>query len=676
MIAILSFGCLFIAFIICLYGIGTAVYGARAKLPVFVESARIAAVVTFPLITMAMLGLLGLMLSEQYQYTYVFKVISQDMPLYLKVTALWGGQAGSLLFWVWLLAGVTAANFVWGKQKRLKAFTPWVIVITMTILAFFLFMVLFLENPFEQIWVFSNGQVVSSFIQPYGSYPVFPAYGVGLNPLLRHFGMILHPPLLYLGFVTFIIPFAYGVASLITGNFGNEWLETTRGWALAGWLFLSAGLVLGSRWSYDVLGWGGYWGWDPVEIAALMPWLVSTAFLHSAIMQERRDLFRRWNYLLIMLTFCLVILGTFLTRSGVLSSVHAFSESSIGPVFFVLLGLIFTASLGLLLWRWHLLGGSGEMRSLVSRESLFLFNNILFICIFLVCLTGVLFPIFSEGITGQQVTVGPQWYKATTGPLFAVLLLLMGVVPLSVWGASTAKNLWRTIWKPILVSLIVPMILVSIGIRGWGAILALWLVALVICVSLFDLGKTTWARHHAMQQTLPAALVHLIGSNHRRYGGYLVHIGIVLMALGIVGIEFFQLQTQITLAQHGAISFNGASLMFDDLNTVKTADGRESTVATLTVVDATGATYKLAPHSDYYTTSQQSVTVPGLHSTLVGDLYVVLVDWQTAAAGSATFRVFYNPLIDWLWLGAFVLALGGLFAFWPDKITENRVRQI
>ena len=672
MIAYLGFGFLFLTFLISLYAFGTAIYGLRAKSDAFIASARVAAIIVFPLITLAVLALMGLMLTQQFQYTYVFRVISQDMSLPLKVSALWGGQAGSLLFWIWLLAGVKAASFLWGKQRQLKAFTPWVILVTMVPMFFFLFMSLFLENPFERIWILTNGQVVSSFIQPAGTYPVFPPSGIGLNPLLRNVGMILHPPLLYLGFVTFLVPFAYAVASLVTGQFNSGWLRLTHGWTLAGWIFLSAGLVLGSRWSYDVLGWGGYWGWDPVEIAAFMPWLTSSAFLHSAILQERRDLFKRWNYVLLMLTFCLVILGTFLTRSGVLSSVHAFSESSIGPVFFVLIGLLLVASLGLILWRWNDLAGNGEMHSIFSRESLFLFNNILFVCIFLICLTGVLFPILSQLFSGQQITVGAQWYKSTTGPLFALLILLMGLVPLSVWGASTAKKLGKTIWEPALLSLLLPIVLLLSGIRLWGAVLALWLAAFVVCVSLYDLNRTAWARHNALHETLPTALFHLVRSNHRRYGGYLVHIGVVLMAIGIVGIEFFQTQTQVTLSQGETLQFNGYSLRFADLKTVKTADSLESTEATLNVTAANGKSFILIPRSDNYTLQQQSVTVPGLRSTLAGDLYVVLVDWQPLSSSSATFRLFYNPLILWFWIGAVVLVLGGLFAFSPVKFNQSQ----
>jgi cytochrome c-type biogenesis protein CcmF len=663
MIANLGFGFLFIAFLISLYALVTAAYGLRSHSAPFVESARLAAIVTFPIISLSILSLIALLLTDQFQYTYVFRVISADMSLILKLTALWGGQAGSLLFWVWLLAGVTAVNFLWSKQKELNTYTPWVIIITMTMLAFFLFMVLFFENPFERIWLSTNGQVLTSFIQPAGTYPVFPKAGMGLNPLLRNIGMALHPPLLYLGFVTFLIPFAYAFAGLAGGHENQGWLRQTRLWMLAGWIFLSGGLVLGSRWSYDVLGWGGYWGWDAVEIAAFMPWLTSTAFLHSVIVQERRNLFKRWNYVLLLLTFCLVLLGTFLTRSGVVSSVHAFSESSIGPFFFVLIGLTFFASLGLILWRWNGLAGSGEIHSFFSRESFILFANVLLVCIFLICLTGVLFPIVSEVLTGQEVTVGAQWYKTTTGPLFALLLLLMGVVPLSGWGATTARRLQRSIWKPALGSLIVPAVLLIMGKRSWGGILALWLAGLFAAITIYDYSRTL----KAQPKPLAGAFLHLVSSSHQRLGGNLVHLGIVLMAVGIIGIEFFQVQTQATLTQGTDFAFHGFTLRYQDLQSTTPLDGRETTSAVIKVQTPAGKTLTITPRSDYYAVQQQSVTVPGEWNTVKGDLYIVLVDWQPLSASSATFRIYWNPLIFWLWAGAVVLILGGLIAFWPDR---------
>ncbi len=321
-------------------------------------------------------------------------------------------------------------------------------------MAFFLGMSLVFENPFAQLYQNFAGIAAHTF-QPANSLLFTPTDGRGLNPLLRHPGMVIHPPMLYLGFVSFVIPYAFAMAALITGRTDDRWIRITRRWTLWAWLFLSFGLVLGGRWAYDVLGWGGYWGWDPVEIAAFMPWLTGTAFLHSVMIQEKRGMLKHWNMLLIILTYDLVIFGTFLTRSGVLSSVHAFAQSAIGPFFFAFIGLTFITSIALIIYRWGDLASETEMTSMLSREALFLLNNLLFMSILVVCFWGVIFPLISELFTGQKVTVGPPFYERATAPLFAALMLLMGVAPLSAWGHSTVKTLGRAIWKPALAALVI-----------------------------------------------------------------------------------------------------------------------------------------------------------------------------------------------------------------------------
>jgi cytochrome c-type biogenesis protein CcmF len=404
---------------------------------------------------------------------YVYQVINSSMPLYLKVTALWGGQNGSLLFWCWLMAG--AAFIVMLRNwKEDRPLLPWVIVVTMVTLAFFLSMTIFAENAFYRFWTLADGTEVTSVFQPAGATPIFPYNGVGLNPLLRHPAMIIHPPALYLGFVLFVIPFAFAIASLITGQKDDRWIALTHRWTLTAWLFLSAGLLLGMWWAYGVLGWGGYWGWDPVEIAALMPWLSGTTFLHSAIILERRDLARRWTVFLIMLTYALVILGTFLTRSGLLSSVHAFAESNLGVPFFIFLSLTLIGMFGLFLYRWNDLESHGTLTSLLSRESMFIINNLLIMGVLAVCLWGVLFPIVSEWITGQSITVGPPFYERAAGPLFAGLLLLMGIVPLAAWGRSTLKTLGSAIWKPLAAALVLLAIAFALGVRQWPCWVLVW----------------------------------------------------------------------------------------------------------------------------------------------------------------------------------------------------------
>ena len=666
MIANLGLGILVITFGLALYGIGAAVFGVVKRKAKWVESARLAMLLTFPLITLAALTIIILLTSGQYQYAYVYNVTSNSMPLYLKITALWGGQAGSLLFWSWLMSAFASAVML-RRWERDSEFLPWVIVVSLFTLAFFLLLTIFYENPFERFWFTAIGEQITAVFPPAGATPLIPADGNGLNPLLRHPGMIIHPPMLYLGFVSFVIPYAFAIAALITGRTDDRWTRTTRRWTLVAWLFLSLGLVLGSRWAYDVLGWGGYWAWDPVENAALMPWLSGTAFLHSVMIQEKRGLFKRWNMVLIILTYSLVIFGTFLTRSGVLSSVHAFSQSAIGPLFFIFIGVTFIISLGLLLHRWNALKAEGELKSFFSRESLFLYNNLLFMAILAVVFIGTVFPLVSELFTGQKVTFGPPWYESIVGPLFALLLLLMGVAPLSAWGFSTAKTMGRSIWKPALVSLLAVVAALVAGVRSAWALAAFWLVGLVASVTIYDYLRAGLARRKATGEGLGLALWKLPARNRRRYGGYIIHLGVVLMALGIIGIEFFQTETQGTIQIGEAINLNDYTVTFKDLAVFDTPDGRNVARAVMSVSKNGQELGELYPRRDFYYDAQQPMTIPGVRSTMESDLYIILVDWQAISTAGATFKVFHNPLVNWLWLGSFVLILGTLVAAWPDK---------
>jgi cytochrome c-type biogenesis protein CcmF len=669
MIANFGFGALVITLIVSLYGIYAAVRGVRSNSLAWVESARKAMLLTFPLITIVSLAIVVLLVGRHYEVQYVYNVTSNSMPLYLKITALWGGQAGSLIFWSFLMSAFASAVTL-RKWDRDREFLPWVIVVSLVTLAFFLFLSVFIENPFVRFWQSTSGREMVAMFQPAGASLITPFDGRGLNPLLRHPGMIIHPPMLYLGFVSFVIPYAFGIAALITGRTDDRWIRLTRRWTLVAWLFLSLGLVLGSRWAYDVLGWGGYWGWDPVEISAFMPWLSGTAFLHSVMIQEKRGLFKRWNMILIILTYSLVIFGTFLTRSGVLSSVHAFAQSAIGPLFFGFIGLTFIASLALLFNRWNSLNSEGQMHSMLSREALFLLNNLLFILILFVCFLGVIYPIVSELLTGQKVTVGPPFYERTTGPLFAGLLLLMGIAPLSAWGHSTVKTLGKAIWKPLVASVVVLIVVFFTGTRQWAALLAFWLVALVTFVTLYEYYRGVIARHRRSGESIPVALWNLAGRNRRRYGGYIIHIGVVLMALGIVGIEMFQTETQGTIPPGGSLSLSGYTVTFDKLDLFDTNDGRNVARAEVSVSQDGKILGRLYPRRDYYYDAQQPMTIPGMRSTMEDDLYVLLVDWEPISLTGVTFKIYHNPLVNWLWVGGFVFILGTLVAAWPDKDPE------
>ena len=653
MLPSLGYGILVITLLVTLYSVGIAIYGESQKDAAMIESGRRAMLLTLPLITLASAILIYLLINDRYDVEYVWSVTNRSMPMYLKITAWWGGQPGSLLFWSWLLSMFTSAVTL-RKWDRDRDLLPWVLVVTGITLAFFISLNVFFENPFKLI--------------PAGVD--IPLDGRGLNPLLRHPGMIIHPPAQYLGFVAFTIPFAFAIAALITGRTDDRWLKITRRWTLWAWLFLSLGLVLGMRWAYDVLGWGGYWGWDPVEIAAIMPWLTGTAFLHSVMIQEKRGMLKHWNMILIILTFDLIIFGTFLTRSGVLSSVHAFAESEIGPLFFAFIGFIFVFSFSLLIKRWADLKSETEMKSMLSKEALFLLNNLLFLSLLVISFWGVIFPLLSELFTGSKVTVGPPFYERATGPIWGALILLMGVAPLSAWGHSTVKTLGRSLWKPAIASLIAPIWALAVGITSWVAIGGFTLIALVIAVTIREFWRGARARSRRSGESFFTELWKLMKRDRRRYGGYIVHISMVLIGIGILGIELFQTDTQQHISTGETIELAGYSLEYDRLDQFRHEDGRLITRAELNLSKDGEFIEVLTPRFDLYPDGQP-MTIPGVRSTLVDDVYVILVNWEGITAESTPFKLYHNPLVKWVWIGGYVFILGIVVAAWVDDDEED-----
>ena len=668
MIANFGFGILLITFVVTLYSAITAVLSSRdntTRGAAMVESARRAMLLTWPLLSLAAGLLIYLLVNNHFEVQFVYEVTSRSMPTYLKVTAWWGGQAGSLLFWSWLMSAF-ASLVTLRKWDRDREFLPWVILVSCITLAFFVWMTTFFENPFRQFYQTPSG-VDGYLFKPANGLLFTPDDGRGLNPLLRHPGMIIHPPMLYLGFVSFVIPFAFAIAALVTGRTDDRWIRITRRWTLWAWLFLTFGLVLGGRWAYDVLGWGGYWGWDPVEIAAFMPWLTGTAFLHSVMIQEKRGMLKHWNMLLIILTYDLVIFGTFLTRSGVLSSVHAFAQSAIGPLFFIYIALTFIASVALIIHRWNELKSETEMTSMLSREALFLFNNLLFMSILVVCFWGVIYPLTSELFSGEKVTVGPAFYERANGPLFAALLFLMGIAPLSAWGHSTLKTLGRALWKPAIGAVAITIWLFATYTRDPYALIGFFLVAFVILITLYEYWRGTWARQKTQGENFFTAIWNLTARDRRRYGGYLIHLSMALMAIGILGIELFQVETQDTLELNQSTSISGYDVVYQDIARFTGPDGREVTRAVVSVYRGKEFLGTLHPRIDYYFDAQQSMTIPGQRSTMKDDIYILLVNWEPASATGATFKIFVNPLVNWLWVGSLVFLVGIIIAAWPDK---------
>lgn len=669
---------LLLAFIASLYAIVAAVLGARRS-EALVLSARNAALLVFPLILVANGVLLAGLMTEQYQISYVWAVTDPATPDFFRITALWGSQDGSLLFWNLLMSGFVTAALVlnWRSQRRLM---PYVIAYSLAIQAFFLFLSLFFENPFTRYWIGPAQTVIESALQPAGTIAA-PAQSLaasanGLNPLLRHFGMIIHPPMLYLGFTGFTIPFAFAMAALASGDLSTNWIKATRRWTLVAWLFLGLGLILGGRWAYDVLGWGGYWGWDPVENAAFLPWLIGTAFLHSVMIQEKRGMLKLWNMWLVLFTFSAVIFGTFATRSGLIDSVHSFAESEIGIPMFVFWAGITLISVGLMLWRWN----RGELRDdhafqgLLSREALFVLNNVIFVALFLAIFWGSFgAPIAAELFANTDITISTEYFNQVTPPLFLAMFILMGVAPLSAWSFTSVARLGRALRLPLVLT-IVSLVLIFIGgVRSFGALFGYGAVLLAGWVALVEIGRGVLARHRGLRESWLRAGIALFGRNRRRYGGYLVHLGITVIGIGVIGSTLFQQETQRTLARGETLDFAGYTLRYDQLVNGQAEDGRELTIAEVSVLRDGQTVAQLRPRQDLY--PEMPMTIAGAFSPTPGtdDYYILLAQWQPDGS-RATFKIYYNPLINLVWWGGMILILGTLVAAWTDEPLPARLR--
>src|SRR5574341_1294478 len=656
-----------IAFLFSIYATIASAYGGWKSRPVWVESARNASLIVFPFLTISVLAVVYSLYTLDFSLAYVYDVSSTAMSPFLRVTALWGGQQGSVLFWAWIMTSFVALVLVrkWDRDRELM---PYVIATSMLTTAFFIGLVLFITNPFARLWYVPGAtDLTKALFQPAGGMLYVADDGGGLNPLLRHFGMIGHPPTTYIGFTGFVIPFSFAIAALITGKSrGDEWIRTTRRWTLVAWIFLTIGLILGGRWAYDVMGWGGFWGWDPVENAMLMPWLVGTAFLHSVMMAEKRGMLRVWSIVLIVLTYSLSLFGTFITRTGVIGSVHAFSKSALGPAFFTFIGLTFLGSISLIYLRWDTLSSNHSLESFVSRESGFVLQNMLFLAITFAVFWGTVFPLISELLTGVKITVGPPYFKRVTGPLFLVLLILMGIAPAFAWRKQTAKNLGKAIWIPFVASLMIA--------AAWGyahrmhpaSILGLWLVAFVLMAILTEFWKGVQARCSTRGENPVQALLRLVGRNHRRYGGYIIHLGVILIALGVIGDSFYKQETQGTVAVGQMLSLSDYQLQCGGLRGYPGSDRRDIVEAKVTVYQDGQKVSQVQPRQDYFIVQQQPVSVPGVYATAGKDVYVLLVGWELDGdiIKSATFKVYVNSLINWVWIGGVLMILGTIIGAW------------
>ena len=652
---------LLVAFALTAYALFASVAGAVWGRRRLAQSAGRALWVAAGLITLAVCSLWWLLVHSDFSNRYVWSVSNAALPFYYKMSALWAGQDGSLLLWTWLLS-IFAALVLFQNRNRNRVLIPWVTAVLAGSILFFLTLNLWVANAFRAYhWVqTTTGTVGASFT---------PMDGTGLNPQLQNIYMVIHPPILYLGYVMFAVPFAFAIAALITGRLGTEWTRASRRWTLAAWFFLGFGIILGGHWAYEELGWGGYWAWDPVENASLMPWLMATAYLHSVMIQERRGMLKVWNMCLVILTYLLCIFGTFLTRSGVVSSVHSFAASNLGPLFMTFLTTTALFAFALLLWRLPLLKSENKMESMASRESSFLFNNLLFLVGCFAVFWGTLFPVFSEWFTGDKIQVGPPWFNKVMIPLGLLILLMMGVAPVFAWRRTSGASLVRNFMLPGVTTLVVAGGLYAFGMREMYAIGSLALCYFVLWVIVAEFLKGVAARRRSTREPLPTAVVRLIYTNHRRYGGYTVHFAVVLLFIGFTGMAF-RTDAMARLDLEQSMRIKDYQLVLKDYRqgarpAPPAQPNYEYDKLVLDVYKDGKFVKQIQPERRQYLVGPRptSTEVQIYNDWFREDLYVVFagVDRERFVVNA-----YVNPLISWVWFGALMLIVGTSLCIIPN----------
>ncbi len=616
----------------------------------------------FGLHSLSLIALLIMQLSQDYSNAYVVGVINPALPTYLKATALWGGQAGSLFLWSWIinLCLVIAMN----RRHILR--DNWGYLFALINLIFFSGISMFLENPFSRVWQLSDGSLTDSLFIPAAGAKVYAGLiGTGLNPLLRHWGMIIHPPVLYIGFGAFLLPFAETLSHLFVKGDGEGLIARLRPWLLIAWIFLTAGIVLGSWWSYDVLGWGGYWAWDPVETSSLIPWLVSTGLLHSMFLQQKRDIFKRINVILILGSYLLVIFSILMTRAGLISSVHAFGESTISIPLIVFLLVFLALSVGLVAWRWKKMDSGWEFQSWFSRDSLFLYTLVLLVAIALVCMWGLLYPLATRGLTGTEITLDRGFYDRAVTPLFILLVLMMAVCPLVGWSLSSLKKLGKRALIPLVAAVLATAAAFIWLSKSWVALLAIFIVALGLAV----LITTTVRDLRKAEKPLGT-----FWKMRSRYGAFLVHTGILLIMLGIVGVEGLSQSIQGTLIPGDKMPLGSYGVEFIEITENYESPEYLSVRAQIDLWRGDQLVGRLTPGQDVYQSRSQYVSIPGKRSTLAGDFYTIMLDYDSTM-GYVSIQATINPLVNFMWIGALCLCLGAAFSLSSPIVREQALRE-
>ena len=628
----------YLALAASIIGVVVIAYGLARHRPELARTGRVYATLVLAGAVVATVAMERALITHDFSLAFVAANNSRSTPLLYTITGMWSALAGSILLWGLILAGYIVA-MVWRfRRQAADPLVAWATLVTLVVAAFFFGLMAGPSDPFRTV----AGAV--------------PANGLGPNVLLQDNALVaFHPPILYLGFVGFTIPFAFAIASLVTGRIGEGWQLATRRWTLFAWAFLTVGIVLGAWWSYQVLGWGGFWAWDPVENASFLPWLCATAYLHSVLVQERRGLLRVWNLSLVIATFSLTILGTFLTRSGVIASVHAFSDSDIGPLLLGFFGLVMATGVGLIAWRGDALRSPGGIDSMASREGAFLVNNLLFVAFAFVVLLGTVFPLLYEAFRGQQVTVGAPYFNAMTLPIGLALLFLMSIGPALPWRKTTASTLRDRLMVPAWVGALVIVGCVAGGVRGLAPLAA------------FGLGGFA-AAANARQLVLSARAAHRSGAGAwrglvgRANGGMVVHLGVVVIAVALAAATSFGHRSEVTLRPGQVAMSDGHRITFEGLTQVR-SPARTATEA-LVLVDGHGP---LLPAVSQFGQNTEAVGTPAIDSSLADDVYLTVDALPAKAGGPVTIGVTVQPLVVWLWGGGLLLVLGSALAAVPGK---------
>src|SRR5213594_24796 len=642
--------CLFLALAASGWAVIASLNGWRARLGELVLSAERAVYATWALVVLSVLSLEYCIFTDQFGLEYVASYSNRALPKIYKFTSLWGGQAGSLLFWEFILI-TYASLIVLTNRRRNRSLMPLVVTTLLVVSTFFLGLVNFLARPFVGL-------------------AFAPQDGNGLNPQLQNPFMAIHPPCLYLGYVGLTLPFAFAIAALATGRLDDTWFRTTRRWTILSWFFLGTGILLGGWWAYVELGWGGYWAWDPVENASLIPWLTCTAFLHSVMIEERKKMLRVWNLALVIMSFLLAILGTFITRSGVISSVHSFTKSNVGPVFAGFLGFCVLVSVGLLLHRVPSLKSEHRLDSFVSRESTFLFNNLLLVGAAFAVLWGTLFPIISEAVRGVKITVGPPFFNEVMVPIAFALVTLAGICPVIAWRRASPRKLVEKIQIPFWALLGGVTALLVMGVRDVYALVSFGLAVFVIATTVMEFVWGARSRQKVTGQRFGGALLSLVDRNKRRYGGFTVHLGFILIIIGVTGSSAFRQEATASLKRGESFSVGRYRMLFEDMVS-RDSPNAEFMGARLSIFDGERGVGTLVPGQNFYKAGQNPSTEVAIHYTLREELYTILTGFDPHE-GRATLKAYLNPLINWIWIGGGVLILGAWFAMLPDLRDRRR----